>query len=63
MNDPCNPVCRFNCTGLCASKKKYLDELEDHDEDLILTSSKCRGRRRQIVIDVNKNGIRRVTKR
>ncbi len=65
MNNPCNPVCRFNCTCLCASKKRYLNELEDHDEDLILTSSNTRGfkKKRNVIVDTNKNGIRREFKR
>lgn len=56
MLNPCNPVCKASCTGLCLRKKRYLDFLEDHDEDLIICKSKKRASRKKIEI-LNKNGI------
>lgn len=63
MYDPCISSCKFTCNHMCAKKKKYLDDLENHD-DLILTSRKVRTSKQKNysrIIDTNKHGIRRVT--
>lgn len=59
MNDPCI-LCgdRYCCRGLCITKKKWWDNLEDHDHDLYVPGKRI-GRKKSKKVDVNKNGIRR----
>lgn len=55
MLNPCNPICKASCTCLCTKKKKYLDFLEDHDEDLIICKKRKRASKKVEIF--NKNGI------
>lgn len=54
MDDPCRWCCDYPhwCRGRCKEKDKYINEV---DEDVPVVAV------RRVIIDINKNGIRRET--
>lgn len=57
VDDPCRRCCDYPywCRGICRDKARYINEI-DEDVPVVTSTRKVR-----VIIDRNKNGIRRET--